>query len=161
MSESHVIRQARVDEAQLLSDLALRSKAHWGYSREFIESCRAELSYGEAQLLSEQMRFFVLENAQRVVGFCALALQSGTEIELEALFVEPAFIGRGFGRLLIEHAKSAAAAMGGTQLIIQGDPNAERFYLAAGGVCTGRRESASIPGRYLPTYAVSLTGRAP
>ena len=44
MSEAHVIRQARVDEARLLSDLALRSKAHWGYPPEFIECCRAKTS---------------------------------------------------------------------------------------------------------------------
>lgn len=80
----------------------------------------------------------------------------GTEIELDSLFVEPEHIGKGFGRLLIEHAKSTAAKMGATRLIIQGDPNAERFYLAAGAFVTGTRESGSIPGRYLPTFAIDL-----
>jgi GNAT superfamily N-acetyltransferase len=156
MSEGHPIRPARTGEARLLSELALRSKAHWGYSTEFLEAVRTELSYNEEQLQSERMRFFVLESAGRSVGFYALAHQSGTEIELDALFVEPEHIGKGFGRLLIEHAKSVAAAMGGTRLIIQGDPNAERFYLAAGAVLTGTRESASIPGRFLPTFAMDL-----
>src|ERR1700754_4401778 len=105
MRETESIRPARIDEARLLSDLALRSKAHWGYSPEFIERCRTELSYSEEQLLAEHMRFFVLESAQRVVGFYALERLSRTEIELEAMFIEPAFIGHGFGRLLIEHAK--------------------------------------------------------
>jgi GNAT superfamily N-acetyltransferase len=159
MPEGESIRPARVDEAQLLSDLALRSKAHWDYSPEFIESCRAELSYSEEQLLAEHMRFFVLESAQRVVGFYALKRLSRTQIELEAMFVEPAFIGNGFGRLLIEHAKSIASEMGATQLIIQSDPYAEPFYAAAGGVVTGTRESASIPGRYLPTLAIDLARR--
>jgi GNAT superfamily N-acetyltransferase len=155
-SEDNLIRPARVDEARLLSELALRSKAHWGYSPEFLEACRAELSYGEGQLLSACMRFFVLESARRIVGFYALERQSRTDYELDALFVEPAFIGRGFGRLLIEHAKTVASAMGGTKLIIQGDPNAERFYLAMGGVLTGIQESGSIPGRFLPTFSVDL-----
>jgi hypothetical protein len=31
------------------------------------------------------------------VGFYALARQSGRVVELEALFVEPRFIGNGFG----------------------------------------------------------------
>ena len=157
-SVGHLIRPARVDEARLLSELALRSKAHWGYSPGFLEACRAELSYGEEQLLSEQMRFFVLESARRIVGFYALVRRSGIEFELDALFVEPAFIGKGFGRLLIEHAKSVALTMGGTKLIIQGDPNAERFYVAIGGVLTGSKESGSIPGRLLPTFSVDLTG---
>jgi GNAT superfamily N-acetyltransferase len=159
MSEADSIRPARVDEAGLLSDLALRSKAHWGYSPEFIERCRAELSYSEEQLLAEHMRFFVLESVQRIVGFYALKRLSRTEIELEAMFVEPAFIGNGSGRRLIEHAKSVASEMGAKQLIIQSDPYATRFYAAAGGVVTGTRESASIPGRYLPTLAIDLASR--
>ncbi len=155
--EKSLIRPARVDEAPSLSELALRSKAHWGYSPEFLQACRAELSYGEDQLLSERVRFFVLEGAGQVVGFHALKRQSGTEFELEALFVEPAFIGKGFGRLLVEHAKSVTSAMGGTKLVVQGDPHAERFYLAAGGVLTGSTESGSIPGRLLPTFSFDLS----
>jgi GNAT superfamily N-acetyltransferase len=156
MSEAHSIRRAHAGEARVLSELALRSKAHWGYSSEFLEAVRAELSYSEKQLQSERMRFFVLESTGRAVGFYALAHQGDTEIELDALFVEPEHIGKGFGRLLIEHAKSVAAALGATRLIIQGDPNAERFYRAAGGVLTGTRPSGSIPGRFLPTFAIDL-----
>lgn len=152
-----MIRWARSEEARLLSDLALRSKAHWGYSAEFIEQCRDELSYSEEQLRAEHMRFFVIESDRRVAGFYALQRLSATEIELEAMFVEPGSIGQGFGRLLIEHAKSVASAMGAKQLIVQSDPYAEHFYVAAGGVVTGTRESASIPGRYLPTLAIELT----
>jgi GNAT superfamily N-acetyltransferase len=151
------IRAARVDEAGLLSDLALRSKAHWGYSPEFIERCREELTYDEEQLRCEDMRFFVVENDQRIVGFYALKLLGANEIELEAMFVEPSLIGQGFGRLLMEHAKLVGVELGAKQLIVQSDPYAERFYKAAGGVVTGTRESASIPGRYLPTLAIDLT----
>jgi N-acetylglutamate synthase-like GNAT family acetyltransferase len=151
-----MIRPARVDEARLLSDLALRSKAYWGYSPEFIEQCREELSYSEEQLRAEHMRFFVIESVQRVAGFYALKRLSATEVELEAMFVEPAFIGLGFGRLLMEHAKSVAVAMGAKQIVIQSDPYAEHFYVAAGAVVTGKKESASIPDRYLPTLALAV-----
>lgn len=157
-AEAYVIRAARVEEAQLLSELALRSKAHWGYSPAFIETCRAELSYSPEQMASKQMRFFVLERAASVVGFYALRRQDGETMELEALFVEPKFIGQGFGRALMEHAKSIASGMGAIQIIIQGDPNAEGFYVTAGGVLTGRKESGSIPGRFLPTFAIDLSG---
>jgi N-acetylglutamate synthase-like GNAT family acetyltransferase len=151
-----MIRPARVEEARLLSDLALRSKAHWGYSAEFIEQCREELSYSEEQLHCEHMRFFVIESAQSVAGFYALKRLSSTEIELEAMFVEPASIGQGFGCLLMDHAKFVASAMGAKRLVIQSDPYAEHFYVAAGGVVTGTRESASIPGRFLPTLAIDV-----
>jgi hypothetical protein len=38
VAEAHTIRAARAGEAALLSELAVRSKAHWGYSHEFIEA---------------------------------------------------------------------------------------------------------------------------
>jgi GNAT superfamily N-acetyltransferase len=156
-----VIRPARPGEARLLSDLALRSKGHWGYSREFLEACRDELTYTEDLLRAEHMRFFVLEERSDVIGFHALERLDPTLVQLEALFVEPAQIGRGWGRRLIEHAKRTAADLGAKRMVIQGDPHAEAFYLAAGGVVTGRSESASIPGRFLPTFAIELASGDP
>ena len=150
------VRPARVDEAELLSGLALRSKAHWGYSAEFIEACRDELTISPENLRSTQMRYFVLEREGRVIGFYALNRLTPTKIELDALFVEPADIGRGFGRVLIEHAKRTAAALGARRLVIQSDPYAAHFYQAAGGRQTGESESASVPGRYLPTFEIRL-----
>ena len=149
------IRAALPSEARALSDLALRSKAHWGYSREFIEACREELTYTPHQIGSSQMKFFVLHD-DAPIGFYALRNVGKREIELDALFVEPREIGKGYGRRLIEHAKAMASSLGAKLMIIQGDPNAERFYLAAGGVLTGTRESDSIPGRFLPTFAITL-----
>jgi GNAT superfamily N-acetyltransferase len=86
----------------------------------------------------------------------ALEQLSPTEVELEALFVRPFFIGKGYGRALMEHAKHKAAEMGATSLIIQGDPNAERFYQAAGGKLVGKRKSESIRGRLLPVFEIDL-----
>jgi GNAT superfamily N-acetyltransferase len=91
-----------------------------------------------------------------IVGFYAIQLTSSDIAELEALFVEPDMIGRGFGHMLMDHAKDRAATLGVGQMIIQGDPNATAFYEAAGGVCDGERESASIPGRFLPIFRISL-----
>jgi N-acetylglutamate synthase-like GNAT family acetyltransferase len=112
VAEAHTIRAARAGEAALLSELAVRSKAHWGYSHEFIEACRAELSYREEQLRSEHMRFVVLESCAIVIGFYALTLQSGQVIELEALFVEPRFIGKGFGRLPDDNLRTRSCQQG-------------------------------------------------
>lgn len=36
------IRRARPDEAGALSELALQSKAHWGYDPRFLEACRED-----------------------------------------------------------------------------------------------------------------------
>ena len=153
-----IIRDAEPSEADLLTTLARRSKASWGYSPEFMLACQDELTYTSEEIESPAYCFVVAEVTGRCVGFYALVRLTQDETELEALFVEPAHIGKGYGRELIEHAKAAAAANGASRLIIQGDPNAARFYEAAGGVVIGQRESDSIQGRYLPLYAIDLAG---
>jgi len=151
-----VTRPADPSEAQVLGDLALRSKAHWGYSPEFLEACRGELSYGPSQMESPDWKFAVAEIAAAVVAFYALERVSTSDFELAALFVEPARIGQGIGRLLMSHAEHQAARLGGKVLTIQSDPHAAGFYRAVGAVPVGTRESASIPGRWLPVFSVRL-----
>lgn len=153
---AYIIRPALPGEAGLLSELALRSKAHWGYSADFMRACRAELTYSAERIEDSEYSFMAVEIAAAIAGFYGLRRLSTAEFELEALFVEPARIGQGVGRALMDHAKAAAAAQGGRSLVIQGDPHAERFYRAAGGVFAGRRESDSVPGRFLPVFTVSL-----
>ncbi len=150
------VRAAAHGEAAALSSLAMRSKAHWGYSDEFMTACREELTYSGSQIESDNYEFFVCQSEGRIAGFYALKLLTPSSAELEALFVEPDMIGRGLGRTLIEHAKEKAYDLGIRQLVIQGDPNAETFYVAAGGARDGQRESGSIPGRFLPIFRINL-----
>ena len=89
-SNSPVIRHAVPEDADCLSGLALRSKAHWGYSREFLESCRSELTISPERLLNSDFEYFVAIQDRVAVGFYALEKISSREYELEALFVEPA-----------------------------------------------------------------------
>lgn len=42
------IRVARADEHADISELALRSKSYWGYSKEFLDACRDELTFDAA-----------------------------------------------------------------------------------------------------------------
>ncbi|NND47236.1 MAG: GNAT family N-acetyltransferase [Woeseiaceae bacterium] len=156
MSESPVIREAYGHEAGLLSALALRSKAHWGYSPDFLESCRNELTVDESRIGSEDYHCFVVVERKSILGFYVLECVSERVYELDALFVEPAHIGTGIGRLLIQHALHTLSKRGAARLIIQGDPNATKFYRATGARQIGTRESGSIRGRYLPLYEIEI-----
>jgi GNAT superfamily N-acetyltransferase len=156
MSKSVIIREAKSDDAAFLSSLAIRSKAHWGYSTEFIEACIDELSVSPAFIEDGDLHYVVAVIGEEVVGFYELEGLSGDEIELGALFVDPDHIGTGVGKVLIERAKRHAVNLGASKLNIQGDPNAEKFYCTAGGEPTGSKESESIPGRFLPTFQISL-----
>lgn len=154
MTGQDSIRRARQDECALLTGLALRSKASWGYSDQFMADCVAELTISEADLNSHQ--FFVLESDGDVIGFCALQEGHDGAGELIDVFVEPTRLREGHGRRLVEHAKDAARARGWRSLLVEADPNAREFYRSCGGAQIGTVASGSIAGRRLPLIEIPL-----
>lgn len=150
-----ILRRAHQAEAAALSALALRSKAHWGYNEAFMAACVEELTVTKADIT--KLDFVVAECDGAVIGFYALAKHSNARCELDALFVEPAYIGQGVGRLLMSNAIAAAQQYGAKILEIQADPNAAPFYQAAGGVIVKQTPSASITGRTLPFLEIDLS----
>ena len=150
------IRAAMPSDAAALSELAVRSKAHWGYSTDFLNACRAELAVDPARIGSPDYRCFVAHLENTTVGYYALETLSDDIYELDALFVEPRFIGKGAGRELMQHALDVLRELHAVRLVIQGDPNAHDFYLAAGARHIGSRASGSIPGRELPLFEIEI-----
>lgn len=149
-------RQAGPGDAKTLSSLAFRSKASWGYDIEFMKRCRDELTYSGEDIDAPRFRFHVCELDDELVGFYTLEILSKIEAELEGLFVKPELIGRGIGKLLIDHLRLEAELLGIQTITIQGDPNAEAFYESIGARSAGYRESASIPGRFLPVFKLEI-----
>ncbi|MEM8562986.1 MAG: GNAT family N-acetyltransferase [Pseudomonadota bacterium] len=156
MSMDQIIRDAHVDDIERLSDIAFRSKAHWGYSTQFMEACREELSVTAEKLGSDRYQYRVYESQRCVLGFYALEQLAVSEVELEALFVDPAYLGSGVGGRLLADAIVRAKDSGYSLMTILSDPNAENFYLKAGAERVGYQQSSSIPDRYLPRLQVEL-----
>jgi len=150
------MRRAGPGDAAALSSLAFRSKASWGYDIEFMKRCRDELTYAEEDIEAPRFRFQVCEVDEELVGFYVLEILSETEAELEGLFVKPALLRKGIGKLLIGHLRTQAGLLGIRSITIQGDPNAEEFYMSIGATPAGYRESASIPGRFLPIFKLAI-----
>jgi GNAT superfamily N-acetyltransferase len=154
------IRDGRPEEAATLSELSVRSKAHWGYDAAFMAACRAELTLRPEDVPAQRTR--VAEDAGRIVGFVTV-VGDPPNGEVGALFIEPHHIGGGVGRALWNDAIVTAGRAGFTMLTIDADPDAEGFYLRMGAVRTGDVASGSIPGRLLPrlTYEIRESVRAP
>jgi ribosomal protein S18 acetylase RimI-like enzyme len=147
------IRPGRPDEAAMLSDLALRSKAFWGYDEQFLEACRTALTVRPGDVSTR--RVMVAEASGRVVGFYNL---DGTPPEgaLGNLWIEPTYVRNGIGRCLWDHAMASARATGFASVLIDADPFAEGFYLAMGAERIGEVASDALPGRMLPQLRVLL-----
>ena len=148
------IRRAVPEEATFLSRLALSSKGHWGYTEDFLEACRAELTLSPEYILDSLV--FVLEEEKRVVGFYGLRESAG-EIELAYLFVEPSAMNRGYGKRLWSHAVESASRLGFKSILIESDPYAEAFYRAMGARRVGEVASSIKPDRKLPLLKFSLS----
>ncbi|HSX02460.1 MAG TPA: GNAT family N-acetyltransferase [Candidatus Saccharimonadia bacterium] len=147
-------RIANPADADVLSELALRSKAHWGYSPEFMEVCQHELIITPQDCMSGLI--VVAEENDAIMGFYQLA---GTppKGKLDDLFVDPAYMSKGLGSALFKGAIKHARRLGFTSLDIHSDPHAEAFYLHMGAQRVGDLPSGSIPGRTLPLLEVAIT----
>jgi GNAT superfamily N-acetyltransferase len=149
------LRAARPDEVAALSELALRSKAHWGYDDAFQAACRDELTVHPDDLASGVV--VVAEVDGERAGFSRL---TGPDVdgvgEADMLFVAPGHIGTGVGHALFMRLRGDAVSRGCTALRIEADPHAVTFYEREGAVHVGEVPSASIPGRALPLLRLDL-----
>jgi GNAT superfamily N-acetyltransferase len=149
------IRQARLDEAEQLTQLALRSKASWGYSEEFMAACRDELTLTAARLAAWDV--WVADVDEVLAGMIALSLEpEAAKAEIEDFFVEPALQHRGIGAALAAAALAACRLKGVKLVSVDADPNAEVIYRRFGFQFTSRSPSGAIPGRTLPRMELHL-----
>lgn len=149
------IRRATADDADALSDLAHRAKAHWGYPAHWMREWDAQLTIIPGYL--ELHDVWVSERDGAIVGMCALE-DRGERCNLEHVWVEPAVHGEGVGRALVLHALAEARSrrVGAVELL--SDPFASGFYERLGARRIGE-VPAPMPGardRTLPKFEFLL-----
>jgi GNAT superfamily N-acetyltransferase len=83
-----------------------------------------------------------------IVGFVTLVMAE-TVAELDDLFVEPEWMGRGIGRLLVADAVAMARAQGYPRLEVIANPHALAFYNKVGFAIDGDVETRFGPGHRL------------
>jgi len=127
--KSVFFRKAKRDEGPFLTDLALRSMGHWPYSAEYLQKCRSVVTVDEAYF--QKWPLWVMEKNGVPVGFHSF-LRKDDKAWLEYFWLEPAFIGKGLGRRLFQHAFGIAQEAGWLPFYILSDPFAMKFYLKMG-----------------------------
>jgi N-acetylglutamate synthase-like GNAT family acetyltransferase len=145
------IRRATFDDADALTDLAHRAKAHWGYPAAWMRHWDAQLTILPGYL--EMHDVWVAERAGAIVGMCALE-DRGDRWNLEHVWVDPSVHGQGIGRALVLHALDDAWSRRRTLVELLADPYATGFYEKLGARRAGD-VPAPMPGakdRTLPKY---------
>jgi ribosomal protein S18 acetylase RimI-like enzyme len=145
------IRSARPSEADLLTGIALRAKASWGYDEDYITVFRRLVAFSLTQV--SEGDFQVLEHDGALLGFYELRAKPPI---LEHLWVEPSAHGRGIGRALVEHALRRARTLGAEALEVESEPHAVGFYQRLGFRRIGERESTIQAGTRLPLLSIAV-----
>jgi len=149
------IRPGAPRDAAVLSGLARRAKASWGYPEEWLAEWRTDLEITPEYIGAHCV--FVAETEDGVAGVVALELTDEAAM-LEHVWVDPGQQGRGVGRALVRRALEAAAELGCAEVDVVSDPNACSFYEHLGGRLIGEL-LAPMPGapeRTLPVLRFTL-----
>ncbi len=150
-----IIRPAYPDEDTAITALMRRSQQHWGYDEAFMTAHAESLLITSEDI--EEGGLFVLMVGESMAGFVNLEASAELEVMvLNDLFVDPPFIGQGYGRRLWDFACEVARKRSFRAMIFESEPNAIGFYLHLGGVQTGDAQSTIIPGRVLPAMRYDL-----
>lgn len=147
------LRPARPDEAALLTELCLRSKAVWGYDEAFMQACAAELTLTPTDCATPGVQVAV--DSDEIAGVVQIVID-GDEADLAKLFIGPSTMRSGAGRRLFDWAADTARERGAKWLRIEADPGAAGFYRRMGAIDDGVAPSGSIPGRLLPRLKYRL-----
>ncbi|MBS4191962.1 GNAT family N-acetyltransferase [Bacillus sp. FJAT-49705] len=145
------IRKAVNHDSEVLSEIAYKSKAYWGYSKEFIEKCKDDLTVTVPYM--KENHVYVLEKDNTILAFYSLSTNPN---RLDALFIDPYHIGKGIGKLLWEDIINKAKHLIMKEFIIDSDPNAEGYYLKMGAKRIGETPSTVFPNRSLPLMSVTV-----
>ena len=157
-SPDFTIRPARPGEAPILTELCIRSKAHWGYDSGFMAAAARLLRIREAQIGAGGVLTARLESGGPPCGVAVIVpLRRPGWCELSHLFVAPERLGLGIGRALFQAATALAAESGATRISILSDPNAAAFYEKRGARRCGEAPSSVAPDRMLPLFEFAIT----
>lgn len=139
------IRKANVEDAAVLTDIAINSKGYWGYSNDYMNAWKDALTITVKDIQSKVI--YLLEENKNIKGFYCLCIETK---ELESLFVAPTYIGQGLGKVLWKDILLKAIEYRIPSFHFDSDPNAYEFYLKMGAKRIIYVESTVIPGRIYP-----------
>lgn len=147
------IKKANKIDAEKLTDLTIRSKNYWNYGDSQIAEWRNELTITPKYINDNQV-YKLMENDE-LIGFYAFQPENENTVKLNFLFIEPKYIGKGNGKILITNFLKRVKETDYKKVTLDADPNAEKFYKKIGFKVVGKLKS-SIKDRFLPIMEMKI-----
>jgi GNAT superfamily N-acetyltransferase len=131
------IRDARPEEAPALAALQRRSADVWDEYRAQLAANPDAIEPPHRAIADGRVRV-AADASGRLLGFSVVLPIRDGRCELDDLFVEPEWMRRGVGRLLVADLTARAAAAGASHVDVIANPNALAFYERLGFETTGQ-----------------------
>lgn len=147
------IVKAIVEDHTNLTTITKMSKAYWGYSEQELENWSELLTITKEYIQTNAV--YKLVDGEKIIGYYSYFAIDEDAIKLDALFLAPNHIGKGFGKLIIDDFLERIKGMRIEKIILDSDPNVEMFYAKFGFVKIGLL-ATSINERYLPIMELKL-----
>ena len=147
------IEKAKNTDAKELTELTIRSKSHWNYSKEQIDKWKDDLTVTPNYIDEKEVYKLIVNNG--IIGYYAYFQLNEEDVKLENLFIEPAFIGQGYGRLLMSDFLKRIKKAAYIRVTLDSDPYAEKFYTDIGFRVVGQLKT-SVENRFLPIMEMEI-----
>lgn len=147
------IKQAIINDNEILTEITKKSKAYWGYSEEQILKWNDSLTISKEYV--ETNSVFKLMDNDKTIGYYSYLIEKERNVMLNNLFILPEYIGKGFGEYLMSDFLNRMKIEKFEKITLNSEPNAENFYLKFGFKKIGEFET-SIKNRFMPIMEMSL-----
>ena len=148
-------RTADINDLEALNTISVKSKGYWGYPESWIEKWLDELTLDNDKFSNQNI--LVVEHESKLIGFASI-VENIENYEILHLWILPEFIGKGFGKKLLEKTIQTFVKSE-KEIIVEADPNAEKFYQSQGFITFDKVESFP-KGRFLPVMKKTIANKS-
>lgn len=147
------IIKAEIADSEILTAVTKKSKAYWGFSDDILKEWEHLLTITKDYI--EKNEVYKLVQNDQIIGYYSYFSTDENTIKLDNIFILPDFIGKGFGKILMNDFLKNLKQLGINKVTLDAEPNAEKFYKTFGFETIGQLES-SIKDRYLPIMELQI-----
>jgi ribosomal protein S18 acetylase RimI-like enzyme len=148
-----IIVNANPEDNHTLTEITKKSKAYWGYSDEQMEKWSDILTITQSYIETNSVYKLSMEN--EIVGYYSYYVSDKNIVKLDNLFVLPAYIGKGFGKFLMDDFMTRIKSEKFQKIVLDSEPNSQKFYEKFGFIKVGQIET-TIKDRFLPIMELQL-----
>lgn len=123
--EDMIFEPATIDDVEELSAVAIRSKRHWGYSKEAMELWNQNLTITEDFIQTHTVIKATLED--EIVGFFALEEIKPTT-RIAQYWIDTPYMRKGYGSVMYDYLRNYLKSKNVEKVTLVMDPNGLAFF---------------------------------